>query len=158
MTILGVDPGSQVTGWAVVIDGAVHEYGRIRPKKGDRSGVSGELRRLVFDHSCDLVAVEEGYVGKWPKSAVTLGEWRGIPKLVADEMGVRWMGVTPAEAKIALTGAGNADKSIMVRMAEGQFGLEGLTEDEADAIGIALAAESRAEFEQACKEGVEHGN
>jgi len=69
---------------------------------------------------------------------------RGMLCGAAATWGWRVVSVTPAEAKLALCGQGNADKTAMQKMAQMRFGLDKLpSEHIADAIGVALAAQRK---------------
>ncbi len=146
MRILGVDPGSRATGWALVVfETSVHleEAGVLRPPKDlplDRrllllhDGLSALAGRL----SPDAAAVERVYAGVNPQSLITLGEARGVLLLALARRGLPTAEVTPAEVKRAVTGTGAAAKEQVRRMVTALLGRR-LPLDAADAAAAALA-------------------
>ena len=85
-----------------------------------------------------LLAVEWPYVGENPQSALDLAACCGAALAAAGEAGVTTHLVSPAQAKQALVGVGNATKEQMIAAVRVQFG-RALPKDQADAVGIALA-------------------
>ena len=147
MRILGIDPGSNATGYGVVErDGnrLVHvAHGTLRPR-----GATAELRlhqlyQLVCDvarhHVPDVAAVERVFVAQSPRSALVLGQARGA---VLAALGSLPLGVTeyaPAEIKQAVTGSGRADKRQVAVMVRRLLHLDRLPEgDQADALAAAI--------------------
>jgi len=144
--ILGVDPGSRATGWALVaFESSVRleEAGVLRPASGLPLG-----RRLLLMHdgiaslasrlAPDAAAVERVYAGVNPQSLITLGEARGVLLLALARAGVPAAEVTPAEVKRAVTGTGAAAKEQVRRMVEALVGRR-LPLDAAVAAAAALA-------------------
>jgi crossover junction endodeoxyribonuclease RuvC len=143
--ILGVDPGSRATGWALVVfDGSVRleEAGVLRPPKDLPLD-----RRLLFLHdglsalagrlSPDVASVERVYAGVNPQSLITLGEARGVLLLALARGGISTAEVTPAEVKRSVTGTGAAAKEQVRRMVASLLGRR-LPLDAADAAAAAL--------------------
>ena len=145
--ILGIDPGSRATGFGVVdTDGqrsrAVH-YGVIR--------VSGDLslaRRLellhaglmtvVEEYSPDEAAIEEVFMAKNVRSALVLGQARGVLMLAAGRCGEVHEYAARAVKK-AVAGYGQADKQQVGQMVKMLLGLNEVPpQDAADALAIAL--------------------
>jgi len=145
--ILGIDPGSRATGFGVVdTDGqrssAVH-YGVIR--------VSGELpliRRLdvlhaalaevVEQYSPDEAAIEEIFMAKNARSALVLGQARGVLLLAAGRHCEVYEYAARAVKK-AVAGYGQADKQQVGQMVKMLLGLDEVpAQDAADALAIAL--------------------
>lgn len=146
MRILGVDPGSRATGWALVafeVSVRLEGAGVIRPP----SDLPLE-RRLLFLHDAldalidrlvpDTAAVERVFAGANPQSLITLGEARGVLLLALARRGVPAAGITPAEVKRAVTGTGAAAKEQVRRMVASLLGRR-LPLDAADAAAAALA-------------------
>jgi crossover junction endodeoxyribonuclease RuvC len=86
----------------------------------------------------DAVAVETAFCGLSPRSALALGQARGIALAAAARAGVPVFEYAPAEVKRAFTGSGRAEKAQMVRTARTLFGVEAELSDEADALAIAV--------------------
>ena len=103
------------------------------------------LGRLSYRLSLDwlqgvqLLGVEWSYVGENAQSALDLAACCGAALAAAGEAGITAHLVTPSQAKLALAGRGNADKPMMIDAVRQQFGRT-VPKDQADAVGIALAA------------------
>ena len=146
MRILGVDPGSRATGWALVSFGTplrLEGAGVLRPPAGLpferrllwlREALAGIVSRM----GPDAAAVERVYAGVNPQSLITLGEARGVLLLALAESGIAVAEITPAEVKRAVTGTGAAEKEQVRRMVASLLGRR-LPLDAADAAAAALA-------------------
>ena len=146
MRILGVDPGSRATGWALVTFGASVRL--------EGSGVLRPPASLPFEHRLlrlhealadvvrrtapDAAAVERVYAGVNAQSLITLGEARGVLLVTLAEAGIAVAEITPAEVKRAVTGTGAAEKEQVRRMVASLLGRR-LPLDAADAAAAALA-------------------
>lgn len=118
--IIGIDPGSQITGFGV-IDCSQEKpraisYGIIQLKTGNLSFnerlllLSENLDRLVKKYQPDVVVVEKLFLGKNPDSAFKLGHARGICIAKAMENQCKVFEYTPREVKKTVTGSGASDK------------------------------------------------
>lgn len=149
MTIFGIDPGSECTGWGCVVsDGRRHRLvacGAIRA--GDEATFPEQLRRihrtlagLLADHRPDCVAVENVFHAVNARSALKLGHARGVALLSAVEAGVPVSEYTPAEVKRAVVGYGRAEKPQVGRMVKLLLGLDRVPapHDAADALAVAI--------------------
>jgi crossover junction endodeoxyribonuclease RuvC len=144
--ILGVDPGSRATGWALVtFDASVRLEGAgvLRPPAGLPFGrrllwLRGALAEVVSRTAPDAAAVERVFAGVNPQSLIALGETRGVLLLALAEKGVESAEVTPAEVKRAVAGSGAAEKEQVRRMVASLLGRR-LPLDAADAAAAALA-------------------
>lgn len=145
--ILGIDPGSRVTGFGVVdSDGqrTVHlASGRIVLRDGDL----GERLRRIFEgvrevidrHRPEEVAIEDVFVSRNAGSALKLGQARGSALLASVLDGLPLFEYPPARVKQALTGQGRAEKGQVQHMVRLLLGLgETLPEDVSDALAVAL--------------------
>lgn len=147
--ILGVDPGSAATGWALVsAEGRrfrADAYGVIRPGNGDRTvrlaRLEDEFARVVERQRPDAAAVESGFSGKNPRSGLRLAESRGVLLAVLGRFGIPTRSHTPAEVKTAVVGYGRAEKEQIVFMVTRLLDLEKRpAADAADAMAVALAS------------------
>jgi crossover junction endodeoxyribonuclease RuvC len=147
--VLGVDPGTLVTGYGVVCrtGSVLHApvYGTIRnsPESGLAErlcAIHEELARLIQTHRPDAVSVESAFTGKNAQSALKLGHARGVAVLAAAQAGLLPEGVAPREAKLAVTGRGNATKEQVRYMVASLLNLtpRSLPLDASDALAIAL--------------------
>ncbi len=148
LRVLGVDPGSRKLGWAVLVadrDGVrVVASGTLTPPKSAalaaRLGfLLNELAALLSQHRVDALAVEQAFVYKNPKTALVIGQARGLPIALAAARGLSVHEYQPSVVKRAVVGSGRASKEQVRHMVQLQLRLPDLPqEDEADALAIAL--------------------
>jgi crossover junction endodeoxyribonuclease RuvC len=153
MTVLGVDPGSQRTGYGLITSGTRPRLlagGVIRTGSG--SDLPGRLKTIHEEISAilasgrpDVMAVESVFNARNPRSSLILGHARGVILLAGAVAGIPIAEYTPREVKKALTGNGAASKEqvrFMVRrllgIAEGRLPL-----DQSDALAVALTHGTR---------------
>lgn len=115
-------------------------------------------RLLTLYPEAQLVAIEQPFVGPSAKVSLELGAVFGALWCRADMAdGRRVLAITPAEAKLAATGDGHADKRAVQRALQAQFGNWGpdrpLGEHQADAIAVALAAWGKIKAERLAEAG-----
>ena len=151
MIILGIDPGIARMGWGAVEEvrgGKPHAiaYGCFETKKetvhAERlRAVHDELTRLIKKYSPEKIAVEKLFFSKNVKTALTVGEARGVIMLTCAEARISVIEISPKEVKQALTGYGQADKKQMQKMIQLILMLKEMPkpDDAADALAIALA-------------------
>lgn len=147
-TILGIDPGTTVTGFAVIE--TTHQFdlldfGCIRPpakyKLSDRYLIIHDATlELLEKYSPKAVSIETQFVSRNPQSAIKLGMARGVIVLAARKMKVAVFEYAPKKAKLAVTGNGNASKYQIQQMMKQLFNLKEIPqpEDAADALALAL--------------------
>ena len=152
LRILGVDPGSQATGWAVVevgrrtrrIASGVIRPGRERSLPQRLLAIHDELERVIDATAPTVMAVEDLFNAKNARSSLVLGHARGAAMLAGARAGLAVHEYAPAEVKRALTGNGQAAKEQVRFMVLRLLGLRGeLALDESDALAVALAHQSR---------------
>lgn len=145
--ILGLDPGSLVTGFGVLDVGPTGT--RYVASGGIRAGRGALAERLqvIFRHVAELVesyapgevAVERVFMHVNPDSALKLGQARGAAICGATVGGASVHEYTPREVKLAVTGTGAAEKAQVQHMVKALLAVEGrLGADAADALAIAL--------------------
>ena len=148
MIVLGVDPGTVKCGWAVFrvvrdTDMELVKYGVERAsekwKLDKRVRHIHDLLRGVFEEERPRVVAVEGGVFRFASAALALGEMRGAVKAAAWGVNAETMEISPRSGKLALTGSGKSDKPDMQRFVKLLYN-KTVHEDEADAIGIGLAA------------------
>lgn len=148
MKILGVDPGSTRIGYGIIEDTAglsCRGYGVLEIAPGDKAAQVAELtarfRALVAEVKPDAAGLEKLYFSKNQKTALRVAESRGVIHALLVESGVPVYECSPAEAKIAATNSGSADKAAVSRMVGRVLRLRrGARYDDAtDALAIALA-------------------
>ena len=150
MRVLGIDPGTQLTGYGVVkfvgatpklIDGGVI---RLNPKQSIAQRLvelERELSELIEESRPDRCAVEKLYSHyAHPTTAILMGHARGVIMLCAARKNIELLELPASRVKKNLVGHGHATKAQMQRSVQGFFKLKKLPEppDVADAIAIAL--------------------
>jgi len=86
----------------------------------------------------DEVSLEQVFAGASPRSALVLGQARGVALAAAARAGLAVFEYAPAEVKLAFTGNGRAGKEQMVRTARSLLGVAAEAADEADALALAV--------------------
>jgi crossover junction endodeoxyribonuclease RuvC len=147
--ILGVDPGSTCTGYGL-IRGAGDEVvylasGTIQPPRNATRyqrlrAIYAGIERVIREFEPTHFAIEDVFYSKNPRSALVLGEARGVAILAASLAGIPIFEYSAREVKQSVTGNGAADKSQVSYMLGKMLGLAELPEraDESDAIAIAM--------------------
>jgi crossover junction endodeoxyribonuclease RuvC len=148
LRVVGVDPGTAVTGWGVVErrNGAFIHLGHGTVATHPRTGLAdklGAIHRALADRCAewrpDVVAIEKSFVGRNVQSAFRLGEVRGVVMLVAANAGLRVAEYSPAEVKLAVTGHGRAEKVQVEHALARELGLATpIARDAADALAVAV--------------------
>lgn len=147
-TVLGIDPGTQVTGYALLeLRGGERvplDFGCIRPPQKvslpKKYVVIHEcIEELVERFRVDAVAIETQFVSRNPQSAIKLGMARAAAILPGAKRGIEIYEYAPTKVKSAVVGVGHASKEQMQGMLKMLLKLEKLPtpEDAADALGIA---------------------
>jgi crossover junction endodeoxyribonuclease RuvC len=145
--ILGIDPGSRITGFGVIdSDGRRSHHvasGCIRTGGGAFSARLGEifagLQDIVRSHSPDEVAVEQVFVARNAASALKLGHARGAAVTAVVTAGCPVYEYSPREVKLALVGVGGAEKEQVQHMVRLILTLgKRLQVDASDALAVAL--------------------
>jgi crossover junction endodeoxyribonuclease RuvC len=147
--VLGVDPGTLVTGFGVVSstpDGLdLLEAGTIRNQGGQSMPIRLKriyegLQALIDRHHPDEFAIESAFYGKNAQSALKLGQARGVSILAAVEKELPTTEYSPREVKQAVVGKGTATKEQVQYMVRALLHLhrETMQLDTSDAIAVAL--------------------
>jgi crossover junction endodeoxyribonuclease RuvC len=144
--ILGIDPGSTITGFAV-IDGDTQPAAVVvdclrlpRIAFPQRLGLIFErLSAVIADHAPAQMAIENVFVARNAASALKLGQARGAAICAAAAAGIAVVEYTPTQIKQAIVGRGHADKTQIQHMVAVLLSLRGpLQADAADAAAVAL--------------------
>ena len=149
MRIVGIDPGSERTGYGCVeTDGRRHRLvtcGAITAAAGDAfparlARIHRELVALLAKTRPDCVAVESVFHAVNARSALKLGHARGVALLAAVEAGCTIVEYTPAEVKRAVVGYGRAEKRQVQHMIKLLLGLAQppTPYDASDALAVAI--------------------
>jgi crossover junction endodeoxyribonuclease RuvC len=148
LRILGIDPGSLVTGWGVVEGGGGaprwRAHGTVRGARGDAlaprlASIQRALADLVALHRPDVAVVEQVFVAASPRAALVLGQARGVALAALALAGVPVEEVSAREVKLAVVGTGAAEKAQVQRMIQRMLALDVLPpRDAADALAAAV--------------------
>lgn len=158
--LLGIDPGTIKVGWGVVEShGSRVTYigcGAVKaPAKAALSErlkvIFAGLEALIAEYRPERAAIEETFAGNNPKSAIAMGEGRGVALLALARANLPVLELSPAEIKKAVTGQGAAGKDLVAKMVCARLSLSEppQPQDATDALAIALALAHRAPLLQA---------
>ena len=146
MIVLGIDPGSLRCGYGVV----AREGARVRvvasgvlvpgalPMPVRLGRILEALEAIVERTRPDEAAIEAVFSGASARSALVLGQARGVALAVASRAGLPVAEYAPSAVKLAFTGNGRAGKDQMLRTARMLLGAEAELSDEADALAVAV--------------------
>ena len=149
MIILGVDPGTRVTGWGLIdlIGGEPRAVAcdviiakPAWPIEQRLQHIFSELGDVIARHQPAVVAVEEPFVGENVRSAMAVGEARTVAMLAATLAGLPVHHYPPARIKATVGGYGQGDKRQVREMLRLQLGAADLpgSLDATDALAVAL--------------------
>lgn len=163
LVCFGIDPGSRKTGWgAVRLSGARRElidFGVVRLP--ERAHLAERLRILFAELSERLracgpacVSLESVFQHRSVRSALVLGQARGVALLAAAQASVPIVEISPAEVKKGVTGSGRADKAQVQAMVRVILGMSKTApEDASDALAVAMAGAQKHQFEARMGQG-----
>ena len=149
MRIVGIDPGLEITGYAVlevggpsreIIDAGVIRTNRRKPLPERLAALAQDIEALLAEHAPSLMAVEELYSHyRFPRTGILMGHARGVILRAAAAAGMKVASYSATRVKKSLTGNGHATKQQVQRAVKGEFGLSELPKppDVADALAIA---------------------
>ena len=149
LTILGIDPGYAILGWGVIEYRASRHrligYGAVRTEKGEPmperlKRIYDGLAGIIAEYAPDVCSVEELFFNSNQKTAIGVGEARGVAVVACANAGLPVYEYTPLQIKQALTGYGRAEKQQMQEMVRMVLGLEEAPrpDDAADAVAAAI--------------------
>lgn len=167
MIILGIDPGTAITGYGVIENnqGKIKavDYGCIltdkKLKMPERLDFLGEeLKKIIKKYQPQAMAVEELFFFKNAKTIITVGQARGVILFIGKNIGKKVnkkqaldiYEYTPLQVKQAVVGYGRADKKQVQQMVKAILGLSEAPkpDDAADALAVAICCESSLKFEK----------
>ncbi len=149
MKIIGIDPGIARTGWGVIRyekgDCKAVAYGCIETQAKTNTEarllhIFGALKKIVKDYKPKEAAVEKLFFNTNAKTALSVGEARGVALLALSSQDMRIYQYTPLEIKMAITGYGRAQKCQIEQMTRTILGLKSIPapDDTADALAVAI--------------------
>jgi crossover junction endodeoxyribonuclease RuvC len=155
MIVLGIDPGTASTGYGVVaqrggrllaLDGGVIETPAGLALERRLTTIHARLCELIDEHAPLAVAVEDLYFGANARSALAVGQARGVVLLAAGQRGLACGSYTPQQVKGAVCGSGRAEKAQVQQMVQRLLALPELPRPDhaADALAVAICHLNRA--------------
>src|SRR3954469_20894426 len=150
MRVLGIDCGTEYTGYGIVdllddeslvcLDCGAIKVSPREPMAIRLSRISIRLGELIFEHHPDRVAIEDVFYAVNVKSALKLGQVRGVAMLAAATAGLEVAEYSPLSIKSAVVGYGRAEKHQVQQMVARLLRLAQIPEppDAADALAIAI--------------------
>ena len=148
--ILGIDPGTQITGTGIIEIGATGElkhcyHGCIKTKRAASLSfrlkqIYSGLLEIMEKYHPDEVALEDIFYSENIKTAIVMGHARGVALLAPMHKGINPAEYSPREVKMAVVGNGGASKNQVKFMVENILNLDDKIEsqDAADALAVAL--------------------
>jgi crossover junction endodeoxyribonuclease RuvC len=147
--VLGIDPGTQSTGYGVVyargqrlaaLDGGVIETSSHDPLEKRLTRIYAQLGDLIDEHKPTAMAIEDLFFGQNARSAFSVGQARGVVMLSAGMRGVPCYSYTPQAVKQAVCGSGRAEKDQVQRMVGALLSLPEIPRPHhaADALAVAI--------------------
>lgn len=147
MIILGIDPGSRITGYGLVENHAhrlsyVHS-GSIRvigDSVAERLGhIYAAIEDVIGQYRPEQMSIENVFMARNPDSALKLGQARGVAICAGHRAGLTVAEYAPREIKQTIVGSGAATKEQVQHMVRRLLGLrQELQSDEADGLAIAI--------------------
>lgn len=166
MLALGIDPGTATTGFGFVRlhpDGSLElvHFGAILTEAGipmpDRlRDLFHKLVELVESYQPDTAAVEQLFFQRNVKTAISVGQARGVALLALAESSLSVGEYTPLEIKQAVTGYGKADKRQVQLMVARLLAMDDIPrpDDAADALAVAICHLQSSRLQRRMEEGI----
>jgi crossover junction endodeoxyribonuclease RuvC len=150
--VLGIDPGSRVTGWGIIatvpalrcVDGGVIRPDADLPLAVRLAAIHAAVVEVLDRYAPQAMVVESLFNARNAHSSLVLGHARGVILLAGAQAGLDVAEYAPAEIKRALTGNGQATKEQVRFMVMRLLGLRDVPPlDQSDALAAAVAHASR---------------
>ena len=148
MRILGIDPGSRVTGYGLVdsqgnrlrhIDNGIIATNPSAPLADRLKVIYDGITRVIGEFAPEAVAIEQVFLAKNPQAALVLGHARGTAMVAAVNAGLPVHEYSALQVKSAVVGYGRAGKPQVQQMVKALLSLPEIAqEDAADALGVAI--------------------
>jgi crossover junction endodeoxyribonuclease RuvC len=157
--VLGIDPGSETTGWGVVEGDSngqkyrLVEFGVVKLSSSATFSsrllkISRALEEIIDRLTPDACAIEEAFYSVNPKVTLKLGQVRGVALLAAERAALEIGEYSPRLVKQTVAGYGNAEKEQVQQMVRVLLSLASIPEphDAADALAVAICHFHHASF------------
>jgi crossover junction endodeoxyribonuclease RuvC len=167
MRVLGIDPGSQSTGFGIIDDDEaryrVRAFGTIRPSRRlpfhlKLNEIARGVGEIISAHSPDEVAIESPFYAQNIKTAIALGQVRGAVLVAVASTGRPLAEYSALEIKKAVTGYGQAEKQQVNTMVKALLNVEEEVEtDASDALAAAICHLNTRLFQKTVEESAGRG-
>lgn len=148
MRVIGIDPGSRVCGYGVLeaqngevtylISGCITPNPAL-PFSQRLKVIYDGLLKVIDQHTPDVMSIEDIFFAKNAKSAIKLGQAKGVALLAGSNSGISVHEYAATKVKLALTGRGRANKAEVQNMLSKLLGVTTWeSQDASDAVAIAL--------------------
>lgn len=152
MTILGIDPGTARIGIGIIEKTKANpkhiwheciEIEKFEPLSNRLVIINKEIDKIIEKFRPERIAVEELFFFKNAKTAISVGQARGVILFTIKRANIPLFEFTPLQAKQSVAGYGKAEKKQVQMMVKMILGMEEIPEpdDAADALALALCAE-----------------
>ena len=157
MKVLGIDPGLRKTGWGIInFNNNVMKHidnDFISPLINNNDGerllsIFKQLDEIISYHKPSLIGIERSFIGQGNVSSLKLGMARGICILAAANARIQIRELAPKLIKKSITGSGLASKYQVNQMVKKLLGVNPKNEDSADALAIAISANSFSKMDE----------
>ena len=148
MRVLGIDPGSRVTGYGIVVTNGQElgfvSCGTIRTAgEADFSKrlliIFQDISEVIVTHQPDVAAIEDMFVDRNPRSALKLGHARGAAVVAALRCGLEVFDYPARKVKQSVAGYGQAEKGQVQHMVRSLLALDAIpSKDASDALAVAI--------------------
>ncbi len=161
MLVLGIDPGIAITGYGLISTDNRNEYHCVEygvvtthSKLTDAERLRilfSKLNELLHHHQPDSCAVEQLFFQKNVKTAISVGQARGVTLLSLAQAGLTVHEYTPNDVKQTVCGYGGAGKNQVQRMVQTLLQLNEMPQpdDAADALAVAICHINHQSFQRA---------
>ena len=165
MVIMGIDPGTAITGYGVIVEEAGGRLTHVAHGCITTDSKAALHERLLKIHTGissaidvykpDIVSVELLFFNRNVTNALSVGHARGVTLLAAALKGLRVTEFTPLQVKQAVAGYGRADKQQVQSMVRALLCLEAIPEpdDAADALALAICCAHHAKMSSVLEQG-----
>ncbi len=164
MKILGIDPGYAIMGYGVIeLKGNQFDvcgFGAVTtdasmPMPDRLKHLYSQMMDIIREFAPDVVAIEELFFNTNSKTALLVGQARGVAILSGANSGLEIYEYTPLQVKQGVVGYGRADKKQIQSMVKTILSLDSVPkpDDTADALAVAICHAHSCQFERRSKRG-----
>lgn len=148
MKILGIDPGTGITGFGVIeqskrmpklLDAGVIRTKAHTPLPERLAIIYENIQEIIAQHNPDVASVEKLFFAQNVTTAIAVSHARGAVLLAIQQAGVQVAEYTPLQIKQAMTGYGRAEKQQIQEMVRVHLGLKEVPKPDDAADGLAAA-------------------